>query len=457
MGRAKLAANATGKVSIVPMYVDPQTGREQRVPREARSTWPAAAVSRWAVSGLTRVQDRSVRDPETGAFTVGRRVQIRFSSTTGDRARCEQEFARLARKAQTEAAWASAGAAQPGHPIGPIVEQLLAQREVSGEYSAGTMTAYRNAERRLRETGILKEDIASVTSTRVGEVLRLIATKASVGRQSSQGGTAVAKTSRSVLSLAFKHGISQGWIGVNPVRDAGEIRRPKRRTTERREGIDHERALTKEEKVRLAWSVARSERAVRLDVRDLILAGLAIGGRIGEVCAIRWCDVSFFQRSTGAGTVGMASVTISGTIVRRPGVGLARETTKTASSVRTLPLPPRIAALLRRRARAAGVQLDKMRLDHRPVFPAPGRWELPEERYQLRDSSNTASALRVEFDRAGLDWITFHGLRRSALTALADVLPIRQVADFAGHSSIKTTIDSYLARGRVSEQVADLL
>src|SRR5690606_19220134 len=116
-------------------------------------------------------------------------------------------------------------------------------------------------------------------------------------------------------------------------------------------GIDHQRSLTAAERVSLAWAVARDERARGLDLRDLVLAGLAIGGRIGEMLAVRWCDVQFTDD-------GKARVTLSGTVDWVRGVGLQRRPPKTESSVRTLPVPRRIAALLRRRARAAGVSLD---------------------------------------------------------------------------------------------------
>jgi hypothetical protein len=36
------------------------------------------------------------------------------------------------------------------------------------------------------------------------------------------------------------------------------------------------------------------------------------------------------------------------------------------------------------------------------------------------------------------------------VTALADHLPIRAVADYAGHKSIRTTLDNYIGRSAIS-------
>jgi integrase len=74
-----------------------------------------------------------------------------------------------------------------------------------------------------------------------------------------------------------------------------------------------------------------------------------------------------------------------------------------------------------------------------------------------RDRSNTAATLRSEFDAAGFPWLSYHGLRRAAVTALADHLPIRAVADYAGHKSIRTTLDNYIGRSAISAEVAKYL
>jgi len=165
------------------------------------------------------------------------------------------------------------------------------------------------------------------------------------------------------------------------------------------------------------------------------LIGFAIGGRIGEVCALRWCDVSI-QRD---GDILDAAVSLNASVSREKGNGIVHHMPKTDSSMRVVPVPRRIAALLLRRARAANIS--DIATSELPVFPNPGRWKAGQG---WRDRSNTAKALRIELDAAGFPWVSFHSLRRSAVTTLADHPPIRAVADFADHASIRTTLDSYI-------------
>jgi integrase len=262
----------------------------------------------------------------------------------------------------------------------------------------------------------------------------------------------MAKTTRAVLNRTFRHAVEQGWIDSNPVRDGGSIRTPKRRSAGT-EGsppsrLDHQRALTPGERIELAWAVARSERAKSLDLRDLVLMGFAIGSRIGEVCALRWCDVAIQHITQDGRDVVTAAVALNASVSREKGSGIVRHAQKTESSRRVVPVPRRIAALLHRRARAANVS--DIATSELPVFPSPGRWKAG---HGWRDRSNTAKALRVEFDAAGFPWVSFHSLRRSAVTTLADHLPIRAVADFAGHASIRTTLDSYIGRSKITSEI----
>ncbi len=262
----------------------------------------------------------------------------------------------------------------------------------------------------------------------------------------------MAKTTRAVLNRTFRHAVEQGWIDSNPVRDGGSIRTPKRRTVgtagQPAPRLEHHRALTAEERVALAWAVARSERAKSLDLRDLVLIGLAVGGRIGEVCALRWCDVSIEHMTNEEGKIVNASVALNASVSREKGHGIVRHAPKTDSSKRVVPVPRRIAAMLLRRARDA--EVSDIATSELPVFPNPGRWKSGRG---WRDPSNTPRALRVEFDAAGFQWVSFHSLRRSAVTTLADHLPIRAVADFAGHASIRTTLDSYIGRSKITSEI----
>jgi len=417
-------------------------------------------AERWRVRGRMRLFDYSRRDHATGAYATGRRVDITGFGPTRekavkaaekaakDRMICEAEKASTAQKAVTEA-----------RKVDAVAEILLSAAGHSGELAASSLASYRVALGHLRITDLAEMELTAVRPTDVATALAFITAAAAENARAARGGTGAAKTARALLNRVFGHGVAQGWIDVSPVRDAGVIRTPRKRmgSADGSEAVfnhlDHDRALTKSERLTLAWSVARSERAKRLDIRDLVLAGMAIGGRIGEVCAIRWADVTVVRGVGGDGVPTLTgSVTLAATVDREAGRGIVRHEPKTEASIRTVPVPRRVVALLARRARAAGVV--DMATDDRPVFANPGRWGTGDG---WRDRSNTAATLRSEFDAAGLPWLSYHGLRRAAVTALADHLPIRAVADYAGHKSIRTTLDNYIGRSAIIAEVAKYL
>lgn len=414
---------------------------------------------RFRARGRMRLPDFDRRDPETGAYAAGARVDVTGWGRTAGRAQSDCRRAAADRLvAERQRVETAARAVAVGRQVGHVADVLLRSAESSGELAPSSVAAYRQALRNLLVTDILTMDIGAVRPSDVTTALTFVAAQAAENQRSDRNGTGAAKTARSLLNRVFGHAVALGWVDRSPVKDAPALRVPRVRS-ERNEGdrvpIDHDRALTRSERVHLAWSVVRSERAKRLDTRDFVLAGLAIGCRIGELTALRWCDVTILRHHDSDGRrVLTATVSLDGTVDRETGKGLVRHRPKTESSVRTIPVPRRIAALLVRRARAAGLTESELADSQVPVFPNPGRWGTGQG---FRDRSNTTKSLRVEFDAAGYPWLAFHGLRRAAVTALADHLPIRAVADYAGHSSIRTTMDSYIGRSAVSADVAKYL
>lgn len=92
-------------------------------------------------------------------------------------------------------------------------------------------------------------------------------------------GPAAARTLRSVLSGMAGIAIRRGELRTNPVRDAAPISQPH---------IPHSpRALTIDETTELRTRLLTDQRAVDLDLPDLVDCMLMTGVRIGEACAIR--------------------------------------------------------------------------------------------------------------------------------------------------------------------------
>lgn len=263
-------------------------------------------------------------------------------------------------------------------------------------------------------------------------------------------GAGTAKTCRTVLSKVLGRAVRRGLAERNVVRDAeptvipinakrtahmrvvGDDGQIERVAVER----DHDRALTTSEAAGLLWFAYRDPSARQpdwahrakgdptgRDTADLMAFMLSTGVRIGEALAARWGD---FDPVNG-------SMNITGTITRVTGGGLVRGGTKTADSNRAVPLPLRTLAMLRRRQRATGGK------GATPIFATT--------RGTFRDVSNTNRYIRSVLDRSGLSWVTSHTFRRSVLTRLGDAgIPLRQIADLAGHANPAMTARRYLGR-----------
>ena len=419
------------------------------------------STRRWRARGRMRLPDSTQRDPHTGAYAAGPRVDVTGWGRTAKTAEASARQAAADRLTkERNRVEAATRAVETSRQVLTVGETLLQSAQLSGELSPSTVAAYSLALNSLRtHTRIASMDIAAVRPSDVALALSLIAAEAGKKSRAVKGGAGSAKMARSLLNRIYGHALAMGWVDTSPVRDAPSIRSGKRRQVDQDgqpSGLSHDRALTREERVELAWKVARSERAKRLDLIDPVLAGLALGCRVGELAALRWQDVQIIRSTdpkTHLPTLG-ALVTLSGTIDRENGKGLVRRQPKTESSERTIPVPRRVAALLARRARDRGLTESELDSCSLPVFPNPGRWGTGQS---WRDRANTTKALRTEFDAAGFPWLSFHGLRRSAVTALADHLPIRAVADYAGHSSVRTTLQDYIGRAAVSADVAKYL
>lgn len=183
----------------------------------------------------------------------------------------------------------------------------------------------------------------------------------------------------------------------------------------------------------------------RGDLAPLVRFMLGTGCRIGEALAVRWCDLDLEGTTVDVGdgvVVPVRTVALGPTIVRVAGRGLVRqESGKTASALRTVPLPEFLVTMLAVRRPADAVDAD-------PVFPSRAlTW---------RDPNAAARMLREARDQLGLGWrLTSHTFRKTAITILdGEKLTARQIADLVGHRKPSMTMDVYMGRGQVSPAAA---
>jgi integrase len=220
----------------------------------------------------------------------------------------------------------------------------------------------------------------------------------------------------------FGRAVRYELIERNVIKLAAPVPKHKPKGPER----NHTRALTDGEARRLL-AFAHAEPLYNengLDVADLVEIMLLTGVRIGEALAMRWLDVQLGQP---------ALASVGGTIKRIAGEGLIRQVgTKSDAGMRDVDLSPRAVQVLTGRRPAMHDRLA-------PVFPsAVGGW---------RDPSNTNKQIRRLLDDVDLAWVTPHTFRRTFLTRLGDLgVPLRQIADMAGHANPAMTARHYLGR-----------
>ncbi|SDU70617.1 tyrosine-type recombinase/integrase [Gordonia westfalica] len=253
---------------------------------------------------------------------------------------------------------------------------------------------------------------------------------------------AKAKMLRTLLRQMFAHAIRHDAVtGMNPAREM-EVPESQREAV-RALTLDELRAYR--EHVRLweqqpSTSTGRGGRPRVRGLLDLIDLQLATGARIGELLALRWCDVDF--------EASPATATISGTLVRLPGRqadggGLVRQPhPKTAAGWRVVTLPGFAVATLMRLKVAAEPNA------HDVVFASSAG--------TLRDPHNVRRQLR---DARGetFAWVKPHTFRKTVATLVEREASLTDAAAQLGHSGTEVTTRHYVQRAQVAPDLSGIL
>ena len=157
---------------------------------------------------------------------------------------------------------------------------------------------------------------------------------------------------------------------------------------------------------------------------------LGTSARIGEVLAIRRCDVDV--------TSAVPSIRLAGTIVSRKGeLTFRQDHPKTSRSTRVVALPTFTSDAVRRRLAAGEVlELDELLFQSRDGTPLT--------------TANVRRQLRHVLGGAGIDGVTPHLFRRTVATAVNTFANVDLAAELLGHTDTKITVMHYIRR---SEQV----
>lgn len=230
-----------------------------------------------------------------------------------------------------------------------------------------------------------------------------------------------AKQARTVLSLAFGLAVRYDALRENPVRDIARLHKPPSQAM----------ALTIDqvEAVRAAARGWRRGEGIPGPPPDgqlehVIEVMLGTSARIGEVLAIRKCDVDV--------TVSPATVRICGTIVSSKGTPTHRQPhPKTQKSIRVLSVPSYTAEAIRARLVVAS---DKPE-DHLLFFSRNGT---------PLTTNNVRRRLRAVLAAVGINGVTPHSFRRTVATTLDRAAGPELAAEMLGHTSSKITKEHYI-------------
>lgn len=224
---------------------------------------------------------------------------------------------------------------------------------------------------------------------------------------------------RSVAVMALKHAQRRDLVA----RNAAELAEMPAGAPVAEEG----RSLTVEQAASLL-AVAEVD-----PLGPLVVAGLMLGLRPGELCGLRWCDVDLDGRTLHVRQSRKRERGLDGREV------LSFGEPKTAKSRRSLTMPaPVVAALQRQRALQARARLvvGAAWIDHDLVFAnaigAPV------------DPSNLRRAFARLTERAGLGAWHPNELRHSACSLLSAAgVPLEHVADILGHDGTRMAARFY--------------
>ena len=246
-----------------------------------------------------------------------------------------------------------------------------------------------------------------------------------------------AKHSRTILGMILAFAVRREIIPRNPMKETSRMKKPPHTP----------KALTPEQiaAIRLAaseWRTEEGRMGPRSDgqVRDIIEVMLGTATRIGEVLAIRQCDVDL--------DADPPRVNISGTLVVHNKAGVHRqEHPKTHESNRVIGMPPFAVEVIRQRL----ALLDPEETEHLLFYSRVGTPLAP---YNVRRT------FREILRNAGLEGlnITPHSFRRTGATLLANELGMQAAADMLGHTSTSTTKAHYAEPDRtVKSGPADVM
>jgi len=350
--------------------------------------------------------------------------QVRRVSATGsDRKSAERALkAVLAKRASHMAA----GELTADSTFPKLVEVWLEDLDLEGKLAPSTRALYERNMRQLVMPAFEHFVLREISVRKVDQFIKALAANKSYS---------YAKQARTVLSLAFGLAVRYDAIAKNPVRDTVRLQKPPSQAL----------ALTPQQVEAIRAAVRDWRRGPGVvgpppdgQLEQIIEVMLGTSARIGEVLAIRKCDVDV--------TVSPATVRICGTIVSPAGRPTHRQPhPKTAKSTRTVSAPSFTAEALRQRL----VVVASEEPDHLIFFS---------RNHTPLTTNNVRRRLRNVLTAVGITGVTPHSFRRTVATTVDRAGGADLAAEMLGHSSSRITKEHYIEPDeRVNPVTAEIL
>lgn len=306
----------------------------------------------------------------------------------------------------------SSGELSPDSSFTALVDVWLADLDLEAKLAESTRALYERNMRQLVMPAFEGYALREITVSKVDRFLKGLAINKSYS---------TAKQARTVLSLALGLAMRYDALPKNPVRDTSRLHKPPSQAT----------ALTAGQVEAIRSAVRGWRRGPGISgpppdgqLEQIIEVMLGTSARIGEVLAIRKCDVDV--------TSTPATVRISGTIVSPAGKPTQRQPhPKTQKSTRTVSVPTFTAEVLRARLAKIGPE-DPEHL----IFFTRNKTPLT--------TNNVRRRLRAVMEEAGIEGVTPHSFRRTVATVIDRAGGADLAAEMLGHSSTKITKEHYI-------------
>jgi integrase len=293
-----------------------------------------------------------------------------------------------------------------------LVEVWLEDLDLEGKLAPSTRALYERNMRQLVMPAFEHYVLREISVRKVDQFIKTLATTKSYS---------MAKQARTVLSLAFGLAVRYDALAKNPVRDTTRLKKPPTQAM----------ALTARQVDTIRAAVRGWRRGPGIpgpppdgQLEQIIEVMLGTSARIGEVLAIRKCDVD--------ATSSPPTVRICGTIVSPASKPTHRQPhPKTTKSTRTVAVPSFTAEVLRQRLVVVASE-------------APEHLLFVTRNGTPLTTNNVRRRLRSVMAEAGIEGVTPHSFRRTVATVLDRASGPDLAAEMLGHTSSKITKEHYI-------------